>query len=78
MANIIYGDENYAIISEIALCSGVDRSVSVQNGSSQLSYTEAIAVQVSDFVSCFHPMSFLNTSFTLGLDIGAVEPLVVA
>ncbi len=75
VANIIYGDPSYAIISEIALCSGLDYSTTATfNGVSQ-TYTDAIAVQVMTFISSFYAAQFTNSGINLLMDVGAVEPL---
>ena len=75
VANIIYGSPNYAIISEIALCSGLDYATTgIINGASA-SYTDAIAVQIMTFMSEFYPVQFTNAGINLLVDIGAVEPL---
>ncbi len=75
VANIIYGDPSYAIISEIALCSGIDSAVTgTFNGISQ-NYTEAMVVQVMTFISSFYAAQFTNSGINLLMDVGAVEPL---
>lgn len=77
VADIIYGDRAYAMISELALCSGVDRSVDgTFNGVSSY-YTEAIAVQVINFMSAIYPLNFTNNELSLLFNAGAAEPLLV-
>jgi hypothetical protein len=74
--NIIYGSDRYAIISEIGLCSGVDRAVTGDfNGSTQ-GYTDAIAVQILNFINAFIPAEFNNSAVNLTFDVGAVEPML--
>jgi hypothetical protein len=75
VGTILFGDENAAIISEIALCMGVDKNVNYNSGSGTISFLEAIAVQVASHVPAFFPMKFSNQGVTLSLDIGATEPL---
>lgn len=75
VANIIYGDEGYAIISELALCSGVDRIVTGDFNGISSSYTDAIGVQVATFINMMFPATFqneINTTF----DIGSIEALL--
>ncbi len=75
VCNIIYGSTNPAIISELALCSGLDYSTSgTFNGATQ-TYMDAIAVQIMTFVSTFYAANFTSSGISLEMDIGAVEPL---
>lgn len=75
VANIIYGDPAYAIISEIALCSGLDQPASgTFNGVAQ-NYTDAVAVQIMNFISTFYPVQFMQDNINVLFDVGAVEPL---
>lgn len=76
-AQIIFGDPNAAVISEILLCSGVDQAVNVPGpGSSTFSFLEVIASQVMTFIEAFAAINFLNNGFELVLDIGATEPIL--
>lgn len=76
VCNIIYGDPNYAIISEIALCSGVDRVVTGDFNGVASGYTDAIGVQIASHLSSFLALAFTNVEATLTLDIGSLEPLL--
>lgn len=71
VAKVIYDDDRYAIISEIGLCSGVDKPVTV----GQLTYSEAIGVQVVAHYGAIYPMKYNQNGVDLLLDIGATEPL---
>lgn len=74
--NIIYNNPMAAIISEMALCSGVDKTVPVTDpGGSQFNMTEAIAVQVNDLVNIGAPLMFNSDGVKFSIDIGATEPL---
>lgn len=76
-ANIIYGDDNYAIISEIALCSGVDKVVtspSANNGT--INFNEVVGVQVTAFANTLVPAKFAKTGAEIALDVGSCEPLL--
>lgn len=73
---VIYGSEDYAIISEIALCAGVDKIVQGSSLSSgTFNYKEAIGVQVVSFINAFFSMQFNNDGLRTILDVGATEPL---
>lgn len=71
VARVIYDDERLAIISEIGLCSGVDKPVTTGT----LTYNEAIGVQVCAHYSSIYPMKYNQNGIDLILDIGATEPL---
>lgn len=75
--NIIYGDPNYAVISEIALCTGIDYAATASINGVQTGYKEAIDVQVSSFIQDLFALQFSNTEVDLLLDIGSVEPLLI-
>lgn len=74
--NIIYQNPNAAIISELALCSGLDLTVAVNDaGGNSFNMAEAIAVQVNDFVNIGAPLQFNADGVKFSMDIGATEPL---
>ena len=74
--NIIYGSDNYAFISEIGLCSGVDRSLMGNFGGPPSAYTEAVGVQIMNFISTAIPAYALSTSITQTIDVGSTSPLL--
>lgn len=76
VAQILYGDENYAVISEIALVGGVDRVVTGPGpGNNQINYTEVLAAQITTFIACYYQLNMQNNGFTFTADIGITEPL---
>lgn len=78
VARIIYGDESYALVSEIAICAGVDRVLAGQGpGNTTLDYLEAIAVQPVQFISCYYQLDMQNEGFGFKIDVGIGEPLLV-
>lgn len=73
---IIYGDINYAMISEMALVSGIDKQVTVLDpGGTQFNMKEVIAAQVCDLANVGAALQFNPEGTTFALDIGATEPL---
>lgn len=74
---ILHGSEAYAVISEIGLCSGVDQIISGDFNGATTTYTEAIAVQLSDTLSVNFPAVYNNTGVSYSIDVGAVEPLLM-
>jgi hypothetical protein len=76
VCGIIYGDANYSFISEIALVSGVDRLLTGPGNGAPISYTDAIALQITSFINVFYAAQFSNAGISLTLDIGNVEPML--
>jgi hydrogenase maturation factor HypF (carbamoyltransferase family) len=72
-AAIIYGDERYAIISEIGLVSGVDKILT----SGGINYNEVVDAQITTHITDYHALRYSNNGLTLVLDVGAVEPLLI-
>lgn len=62
------------IISEMGLCSGVDRRVTAPGAGFQ--YLEVIACQVNVFISTNHPIGYNSSGLDLTFDIGGVEPML--
>ena len=75
--NILYGDPRYAVINEIAICSGIDRILQGNFGNTTSNYTEVIAAQVAAFISQYHALTTNTMEVRLHLDIGSVEPLLI-
>lgn len=74
--NIIYGEEGYAVISEIGLAAGVDRGLIVDNAGTPLAYTEAVGVMITNFLTASYSADFFANGFTLDMNIGSSEPLL--
>lgn len=72
VASIIYGDENYAVISEIGLVGGIDRTVV----SGSVTYDEVIAGIVDTFVSTYYQLTTSTNGFQFVADVGITEPLL--
>jgi hypothetical protein len=73
---IIYGDRLYAVISEVALCTGVDLVTNAQNGDNPpFNYTEAVGVQVNTHICTHHPVHELNNGLILSYNLGGSEAL---
>lgn len=69
-ATIIYGREEYGFISEIGLCTGVDKVL--PNG-----FKEVICAQVATFIGTKQYLFYNRNSFTQELDIGVNEPTFI-
>ena len=76
VSRILFGEEDYAIISEIGLCSGVDREVtSVIHGAAPLKYKEVVGCQIAAHISVFRLVSETNLGFKIFFDMGSRTPL---
>ena len=76
VAQILFGTESLAIISEIALVSGVNKIVSVSSGASQVNFNEVIAAQINTFFNTMQELKYSNTGIELVLNLGATEPML--
>lgn len=81
----LYGSANEAVISEIGLCSGMDKKIvrsyateGAQNSSSAIAnrnLKEAVAVQCCCFISSYYQANYGMSGFEIAFDVGAIEPL---
>lgn len=76
VARIVYGHESYAIMSEIALCTCVDRVIraSGANGAT-FNFSEAVTAQVASHLNVNYDLQYANESLVISVDVGANEPL---
>lgn len=72
---IIYGSDAYAKISEMAICSGVDRVVTGTSNGSSINYSEAIAAQVHTFYTTEIPLVATSQGYESTVDVGMTSPL---
>lgn len=73
---IIEGDDGYAVISEVATVSGIDKAVTGDFNGVQQSYTDVIYAQITSFISTAWVMEYQTDGITLTVDVGNVEPLL--
>lgn len=74
--NLIYGDPRYAVINELAVCSGVDKVLQGSIGGTTVNYTETIATQIATFIYQYHPLTENTSKVQIDLDIGSVDGLL--
>lgn len=74
VAAIIYGDEKYAIVSEMGVVAGVDK---ILTGPGGVNYNEVVEAQITTHITDYHALKYSNNGLKLTLDVGAVEPLLV-
>ena len=81
---VLYGTENVAIISEISICSGVEKPITQKypNSGPQTpvnvatnTFFEAVACQVVMHITTYIPINFSEREYKLEMDFGATEPL---
>ena len=81
---LLYGDENYAIVSEIVLCHGVRKPVVSRYPTSGTqtpaavapnTFYDVVAAQAACHYVTFYPVAYTNQGFVLTLDLAASEPL---
>ena len=77
VASIMYGDENYAIISEIGLCSGGDKVIAATSSTgASFNFNEAIGVQIVSHISAFHAARYSTNGLEKILDVGSNSVLL--
>ena len=77
VCKILYGSEQQSLISEILICSGVDRDVRVPTtGDASVPFREAIGVQVMTFVSIVILVANTNKQWVHEFELGEGEPLL--
>jgi hypothetical protein len=78
VSTILYGSPNYAIISEVALCTGYDMPVSGTFGTANpVTYVEAIGAQIAVHSNDFKLLSGTTTSVSFNIDVGASTPMLL-
>lgn len=77
-AKIIYGHEKYAYISELGLCTGVDRTMQATGPSGTFNMNEAVCAQVLVHVAVKQALyDFTGNGLTISYDLGISEPLML-
>lgn len=74
---VIDGDASGAVISEIAVVSGVDRIMQTNISGAMGSYIECICAQVNVFVHKYAVLDITSTSLKLTFDVGSSELMVL-
>ncbi len=72
---ILFGNPDYAVISEIALVAGVDRIVTASSGSGSFNYQEVICAQVVTHITSYYAVQYTNDGFDFRLELGGTEAL---
>lgn len=81
---ILYGNERMAILSELAICSGVEKTIRARYPLTGPQTTLAVApntlfevaaCQVQVFITTHIPLAYADQEYSMTIDIGATEPL---
>lgn len=76
VANILYGDTSLAMVSELALVSGVDKDIQVSGvGNTTFTFTEVIGAQIVTHMGMFFHAESSNDGMQLVMNAGSTEPL---
>lgn len=82
---LLFGNEQMAIVSEIALCHGIPKAVTGRypNSGAQTKiavpstlYTEIVGMQSSVLATTYIPLPYINQKYEIMLNLGATEPLI--
>lgn len=77
VATIMYDNPLYAVISEIGLVAGVDKTVSAPAaGGGTFNYSEVVGAQITTHITAHYNVGFSNQGFAFGIELGATEPLI--
>lgn len=75
VAQTLYDNENYAVVSEIGLVAGVDKIVTVPAGAGTLNYNEVIEAQIVTHLTAYYAVQYTNDGFDFRLQLGGTESL---
>lgn len=85
-ARLMFGNERKAIISEIGICSAVEKQVTKRYnhgaGTAQTpinvpakQFYEAVGCQINAHITTYIPISYVDQEYTFSVDLGASEPI---
>lgn len=76
VTEVLYQDSGLAIISEIAMVSGLDKQVNSPGvGGATISFLEVICAQVVSHIAGYYPLVYASNGVDIELDAGATEPM---
>lgn len=76
VAKVIFDDERYAIVSELGMCTGVDKMINAPAyGGGSFQFAEVIGCQIAAHVAVYNPLLQTNTGVSIEMDVGVNEPL---
>lgn len=74
---LLFGDPRKSVISELAVCTGIDTPMYTNPLDPSVQYTEVRYCQVSTFLSQYYALVNAVSDINITLDVGSVEPLLV-
>lgn len=75
---ILYDNEGLAVISEIALVTGVDRQNSGEGmGNNTIQYTEVIAAQIAAILNTYYSLPAANSQVRETMTLGTSDPMLL-
>lgn len=75
---ILYDNEGYAVISEMAIVAGCDRIVTANGpGNTTFNFNEALAATVISFLTTYHNLPAANNGITEILEMGTTEAMLL-
>jgi len=76
VAQVLYGSSDASLITEIAMCTGMDKVMSSPDGANgSISFNEAVGVQVAGYASAGYMIPYLQEGITVNMNVGTAEPL---
>jgi hypothetical protein len=77
VCRILYKSEYYAIVSELAFVSGVDRTASTPDGQGgTITMEEVICAQIANHIPALQPVFSQRNGFDIVSEVGGIEPLL--
>ena len=77
VCRVMYNSEYYAIISELALVSGVDRTTSTPDGlGGTITMNEVVCAQIANHIPALQPVFSQRKGFDMVSEVGGIEPLL--
>lgn len=73
---ILFGSEQHSIISEMMICSGVDKQINTESNGQAIRFNECVGTQVVTFITMYKPMTDFNRGFIHEFELGEGEPLL--
>lgn len=74
-SEIIKGRTGKAIVTEVALCTGVPKQINAPGQNGTFAFWEAIGVQIASFVQALYALDYINQDLSDQLELGISEPL---
>lgn len=74
---LLYGDENTATLTEIGICTGIERERPIVTDGGQALMQEVVCAQLNAHVSTYQALHLSSNGFDMKIRTGAGEPITV-